>query len=67
MRFEIIPFKASKTGASAPRVKRYHVHALPNRVEYEIRFPRVEGYTQAIRNKITILVPFLQFFGLRNF
>jgi len=52
--FEVIPFKASKTGASAPRVKRYHVHALPNRVEYEIRFPRVEGYTQAIRNKITV-------------
>jgi len=22
--------------------------------EYEIRFPRVEGYTQAIRNKITV-------------
>jgi type III restriction enzyme len=52
--FEVIPFKASKTGAAAPRVKRYHVHALPNRAEYEIRFPRVEGYTQAIRNKITV-------------
>jgi type III restriction enzyme len=52
--FEVIPFKASKAGASAPRVKRYHVHALPNRAEYEIRFPRVEGYTQAIRNKITV-------------
>ncbi len=52
--FEVIPFKASKTGASAPRVKRYHVHALPNRAEFEIRFPRVEGYTQAIRNKITV-------------
>jgi type III restriction enzyme len=52
--FEVIPFKASKAGASAPRVKRYHVHALPNRAQYEIRFPRVEGYTQAIRNKITV-------------
>jgi type III restriction enzyme len=52
--FEVIPFKASKTGASAPRIKRYHVHALPNRAEHEIRFPRVEGYTQAIRNKITV-------------
>jgi type III restriction enzyme len=52
--FEVIPFKASKAGASAPRIKRYHVHALPNRAEYEIRFPRVEGYTQAIRNKITV-------------
>ena len=35
----------------------------PNRAEYEIRFPRVEGYTQAIRNKITVdwtSVPSLQ-------
>jgi type III restriction enzyme len=23
-------------------------------VRYEIRFPRVEGYTQAIRNRVTI-------------
>ena len=52
--FEVIPFKASKAGASAPRIKRYHVHALPNRAQYEIRFPRVEGYTQAIRNRITV-------------
>lgn len=52
--FEVIPFKASKAGASAPRIKRYHVHSLPNRAQYEIRFPRVEGYTQAIRNRITI-------------
>jgi type III restriction enzyme len=61
--FEVIPFKASKAGASAPRIKRYHVHALPIRAEYEIRFPRVEGYTQAIRNKITVdwtSVPSLQ-------
>jgi type III restriction enzyme len=52
--FEVIPFKASKAGASPPRIKRFHVHALPNRADYEIRFPRVEGYTQAIRNKITV-------------
>jgi type III restriction enzyme len=35
-------------------VKRYHVHALPQRAEFEIKFPRVEGYTQAIRNRITV-------------
>lgn len=52
--FEVIPFKASRTGAAAPRLKRYHVHALPQRAEYEIKFPRVEGYTQAIRNKVTV-------------
>ena len=52
--FEVIPFKASSRGASTPRVKRYHVHAIPERERYEIRFPRVEGYTQAIRNKVTM-------------
>ncbi len=52
--FEVIPFKASKTAAPALRVKRFHVHALPQRADLEIKFPRVEGYTQAIRNKITV-------------
>lgn len=52
--FEVIPFKASKTAAPTPRVKRFHVHALPQRADLEIKFPRVEGYTQAIRNKITV-------------
>ena len=52
--FEVIPFKASQAGQAAPRVKRYHVHALPHRDEFEIKFPRVEGYTQAIRNKVTV-------------
>jgi type III restriction enzyme len=50
--FEVIPFKASPTGPPPPPVKRYHVHALPARAQYEIRFPRVEGYTQAIRNRV---------------
>jgi type III restriction enzyme len=52
--FEVIPFKASKTAAPPPKVKRAHVHALGARVEFEIKFPRVEGYTQAIRNRITV-------------
>lgn len=52
--FEVIPFKASPKGPSTPRPKRYHVHAIPAKVEYEIRFPRVEGYTQAIRNRVTM-------------
>lgn len=51
--FEVIPFKA--TGAVPPKpVPRAHIHALPARAAYEIRFPRVEGYTQAIRNRLTI-------------
>jgi type III restriction enzyme len=52
--FEVIPFKANPQGPRKPREKRYHVHALPERQRYEVRFPRVEGYTQAIRNRVTI-------------
>ena len=52
--FEVIPFKANKGGARAPAPKRHHVHAVPAKAAYEIRFPRVEGYRQAIRNRVTI-------------
>jgi type III restriction enzyme len=52
--FEVIPFKANKQGAPPSPVKRHHVRALPAKSQFEIRFPRVEGYTQAIRNKITV-------------
>ena len=52
--FQIIPFKASAGGAAAPAVKRWHVRALPAKAMFEIRFPRVEGYTQAIRNRVTV-------------
>jgi type III restriction enzyme len=52
--FEVIPFKASPAGAGKGRQKRFHVHALPSKSHFEIQFPRVEGYTQAIRNRVTI-------------
>lgn len=52
--FEIIPFKANKQALPPPSVKRYRVHAIPAKAEYEIKFPRVEGYTQAIRNRLTV-------------
>lgn len=51
--FEVVPFKENKGGA-APKPKKHHVHALPENDRYEIRFPRVEGYRQAIRNRITV-------------
>jgi predicted nucleotidyltransferase len=51
--FEVIPFKA-REGAPPPPVPRHHVHALPERAHLEIRFPRVEGYTQTIRNRVTV-------------
>jgi type III restriction enzyme len=50
--FEVIPYKANPGGVAQPKEKRHHIHALPDRQHLEIRFPRVEGYTQAIRNRI---------------
>jgi type III restriction enzyme len=52
--FEVIPFKANPQSPGKRREKRYHVHAVPEKEQYEIRFPRVEGYTQAIRNRVTV-------------
>jgi len=52
--FEVIPYKANPNGAAQPREKRYHIHALPERQHLEIRFPRVDGYTQAIRNRVDL-------------
>ncbi|MBI3939681.1 MAG: DEAD/DEAH box helicase family protein, partial [Acidobacteria bacterium] len=52
--FQVIPFKANPAGPRLPPQKRYHVHALPARAHLELRFPRVEGYRQAIRNRLKI-------------
>ena len=52
--FQVIPFKANPAGVAPPPTKRWHVRALPAKSQFEIRFPRVEGYTQAIRNRITV-------------
>jgi type III restriction enzyme len=52
--FEVIPFKANIQGTPPPRVKRHHVHAIPEKAGYEITFPRIEGYTQAIRNRVAV-------------
>lgn len=52
--FEVIPFKTNRQGEPPPKVKRWHIHAIPTKAQHEIRFPRVEGYTQAIRNRVTV-------------
>jgi type III restriction enzyme len=52
--FEVIPFKATGGGAGTQREKRHHIHAVPGKDAYEIRFPRVEGYAQAVRNRIAV-------------
>jgi type III restriction enzyme len=51
--FEVVPFKAG-AGGGGVRQDRKHVRALPNRADMEIQFPRLEGYTQAIRNRIRV-------------
>jgi type III restriction enzyme len=52
--FEVIPFKANPQGPAKEPPKRWHVHALPNKEEFRIEFPRVDGYTQAIRDRIMV-------------
>ena len=52
--FQVIPFKANQRGSSQPRPKRHHVYAVPARAHLEIKFPRVEGYKQAIRNRVSV-------------
>jgi type III restriction enzyme len=52
--FHVIPFKAREGAPPPPPVRRHHVHALPERAELEIRFPRVESYAQKVRNALEI-------------
>jgi type III restriction enzyme len=51
--FEVVPFK-QRTGLRARRQPRYHVQPLPEKAQFEISFPRVEGYQQAIRNRVAV-------------
>ncbi len=52
--FQVVPVKQSEASASAARVERHRVHAIPEKATFEIRFPRVEGYRQAVKNRITV-------------
>lgn len=52
--FEVIPYKANPTGQQPPKPKQHHIHAVAGREQFAITFPRVEGYTQAIRNRIAV-------------
>lgn len=51
--FEVIPFKQTQ-GPSKPRPKNHHIQAVPEKAHLEIQFPRVDGYTQAIRNRVSV-------------
>ncbi len=52
--FEVIPFKENKGAATQPKPKRHHVRAVPEKSSFAISFPRIEGYQQAIRSKLTV-------------
>jgi len=52
--FEIIPFKQNKNGPPPAPSKRYHVYAQPYKAKFEIRFPRIEGYRQSVKNKVVL-------------
>lgn len=52
--FEIIPYKSDGGKNPPPKPKRFHVHPIPDRADLEIKFPRVEGYQQAVKNRITV-------------
>jgi type III restriction enzyme len=52
--FEVVPFKENKGGTATKPPKRHRVHAIPDKVQFEIQFPRVEGYRQAIQNRVSV-------------
>ena len=53
--FEIVPLKENPAGnESRPPPKIWPIHALPDRAELEIRFPRVERYMQRIRHRLKV-------------
>jgi type III restriction enzyme len=52
--FQVVPFKANPVAAPRPPRPRHQVRALPERSHLEIRFPRVEGFLAAIRNRVTV-------------
>jgi type III restriction enzyme len=51
--FEVVPFKKT-TGPRPKRQAQNHVQALPHKAQYAISYPRVDGYQQAIRNRVTV-------------
>lgn len=52
--FEVIPFKANAAAQAVQRPKQIWVQPVPEKEEFRITFPRVEGYRQSIRNRIAV-------------
>ena len=52
--FEVIPLKTNPPGQPKPTPQTWRIHALPERADLEIQFPRVEGFTAHIRHRIIV-------------
>ena len=52
--FEIVPLKENPQDGPRPPPKTWRVRAVPEKARLEIRFPRVEGYTQGIRHRVKV-------------
>ena len=53
--FEIVPLKENPpVNGSKPPPKTWRIRAVPEKAHLELRFPRVEGYTQSIRHRVTV-------------
>jgi type III restriction enzyme len=52
--FEVIPFKENAARPATPKPVRQHIRAVPERAQFAISFPRVEGYQQIVRRKLMV-------------
>ena len=52
--FEIIPYKANPNNAKPKKQKRHRVYAVPGKSQYRIEIPLVQGYTQAVKNRVRV-------------
>src|SRR4051812_43890061 len=51
--FSVIPYKGRETNKPEPGDRpKNHVRAMPERADYEMRFPVVEGYVFALHNNV---------------
>ena len=55
--FQVIPYKEAsdrKRSGDDDDPRTWRIHAVPEKDDYEIRFPRVEGYSREIRRRIAL-------------
>ena len=52
--FEVVPLKEGPVNGPLPPPQTWRIRALPERAHLEIQFPRVEGYIQEIRRRVSV-------------